>query len=188
MQLFYERGFDEVTTVEIANSAGVSPATLFNYYNTKEDLFFGQVRQLERELVGVVEACERHQSILAALHGHVLYELTAGRNSSDPAAVAPFHRVVAASARLQAREHEMLDRREHLLAEAITRTMAARTDSLQARVAARMYVAATQLVAVELRDQLLRTDPETALRNIESFIDEVFAILGAGLGELPAGR
>jgi len=187
LTLFHERGFDDVTTVEVARAAGVAPATLFNYYDTKEDLVFGQVRQLERELVAVVEACAPQQSILAALRGHVLYELTAGRHETDPAAVAPFHRMVAASARLQAREHEMLDRRESLLADAIARRMGPAADRLQARVGARMYVAAEQLVANELRDRLTRVDPGTALREITSFIDDVFTILGAGLGELPAG-
>ena len=186
MQLFLERGFDTVTTVEIAQASGVSPATLFNHYGTKEDLFFGQVRQLERELVGVVEACGPGESILAALRAHVLYELTAGRHETNPAAVATFHRAVASSARLQAREREIFDRREQVLARAIARAMGIEAQPLPARVAARMYVAAEQLVAAELRDQLPRLGATASLRHLDTFIDDVFAILGAGLGTLPA--
>lgn len=184
MGLFLERGFDAVTTTEVAEAAGVSPATLFNYFATKEDLFFGQVRELERRLVDIVGACRPGESILRALQSNVLWELTAGRSDTEPSAVAPFHAQVAMSARLQAREHEMYDRREIVLTEALRGALPA--DPLKARVAAHLYVAAEQLIAAELREQLTRVTAATALREITGFIDEVFDILGAGVGDLPA--
>jgi AcrR family transcriptional regulator len=42
--LFLERGYDAVTTEEIALAAGVSPRTLFRHIPTKEDLVLGPVR------------------------------------------------------------------------------------------------------------------------------------------------
>src|ERR1700709_2364244 len=107
MRFVLEGGFDEVTTTEVAEASGVSPATLFNYFDTKEDLFFGQVRELERRLVDIVESCRPGESILRALQANVLWELTAGRSQTEPSAVAPFHEQVAMSTRLQAREHEI---------------------------------------------------------------------------------
>ena len=41
MRLFLERSFDQVTIAEIAEAADVSVNTVFNYFPTKEDLFFG---------------------------------------------------------------------------------------------------------------------------------------------------
>lgn len=186
MGLFLERGFDAVTTTEVAEAAGVSPATLFNYFDTKEDLFFGQVGELEQVLVEVVRSCPPEESILRALQKHVLFELTAGRDRTDPASVAPFHHQVARSPRLQAREHEIYDRREQVLGRAIAEAQGVPADSVRPRVAARLYVAAEKLVADELRRQLTRVDGPTALRDIRGFIDDVFAILISGLGYLPA--
>jgi AcrR family transcriptional regulator len=184
MHLFLQRGFDAVTTTEVAEAAGVSPATLFNYFDTKEDLFFGQIRQLERRLVDVVESCGPGESILRALQSNVLWELTAGRSESEPSAVAPFHEQVALSTHLQAREHEIYDQREAALSEALVATLTSRP--IEARVAANLYVAAEKLIASELREQLTRVTPTQALRDITAFIDQVFDILAAGVGELAA--
>ena len=43
MRLFVMRGFDHVTVAEVAVAAGVSQKTVFNYFPTKEDLFFDEV-------------------------------------------------------------------------------------------------------------------------------------------------
>jgi AcrR family transcriptional regulator len=187
MELFLARGFDNVTTAEVARAADVSPATLFNYFATKEDLFFGQVEELEQILVHVVQSCEPGQSTLRALQEHVLYDLTAGRVDSDPQAIAPFHHQVQQSARLQSREAEILNRREAVLAEALIAALDCSADPLPARVAAALFVTAEHLVTAELRARLAAGAPAVeTLRDIDGYIDEIFAILRQGLGELPA--
>lgn len=49
--LFLDRGFDRVTIAEIAEAADVSVNTVYNYFSTKEDLFF------DREGAGVERSC-----------------------------------------------------------------------------------------------------------------------------------
>ncbi|MCH4170048.1 MAG: TetR/AcrR family transcriptional regulator [Lactobacillus sp.] len=39
LQLFKERAFDEITMAQIAKRAGVAKGTLFNYYQSKENIF-----------------------------------------------------------------------------------------------------------------------------------------------------
>ncbi|MCY9763937.1 TetR/AcrR family transcriptional regulator [Paenibacillus alvei] len=52
-RLFSERGFQKVSVNEIAQQAGVSPATIYNYFGTKEQLYVDMLmnwmdKQLER--------------------------------------------------------------------------------------------------------------------------------------------
>lgn len=43
LELFSTRGYDEVTTVEIAEAAGISPRTFFRHFPTKLDALLGDV-------------------------------------------------------------------------------------------------------------------------------------------------
>lgn len=182
MQLFAAHGFDGVTTLQVAEAAGVSPATVFNYFATKEDLFFGQVEELETTLTELVAGTPAGASILTALQGHVLYELTAGRATTDPPAVLSFHSILADSPSLKAREAEIYERRVTVLRSALT---AAGQDELTAAVAAREYVAAEQLIAGELRRRLARSaSPRRILRDLEGLIDRVFGLVRTGVGDL----
>lgn len=186
MALFRTHGFDQVTTTQVAQAAGVSPATLFNHFATKEDLFFGQVRQLERELTELVSAVPPGESILTALQAHVLYELTAGRAETRPTDVGTFHAMVAASPNLQAREAEIYERRATVLTTAL---IEAGQDSMVAQVAARQYIGAEQLIAGELRRRTAgRRSTRRTLAELDEFVAEVFGLLRTGLGDLAPQR
>ena len=67
MQLFAQRGFDRVTVAEVAAAADVSEKTVYNYFPTKEDLFFDEVPAREEALVAAVRGRRAGESILAAL-------------------------------------------------------------------------------------------------------------------------
>jgi AcrR family transcriptional regulator len=67
--LFGERGFDAVTVAEVAAAAEVSEATVFNYFPTKEDLFYSGLEAFEAMLLDAVRERPPGESALAAL-GH----------------------------------------------------------------------------------------------------------------------
>src|SRR3954447_5826589 len=67
--LFMERGFDAVTVAEIAEAADVSIKTVFNYFATKEDLYFDRADELVENLVRTISERETGQTIAAALRG-----------------------------------------------------------------------------------------------------------------------
>src|SRR5580700_4913701 len=52
--LFVERGFDAVPVAEVARHADVSEATVFNYFQTKEDLVFQGMQAFETEMLDAV--------------------------------------------------------------------------------------------------------------------------------------
>ena len=72
LQLFAERGFDAVTVTEVARVANVSQATVFNYFPTKEDLFYERMEDFEDELLAAVRTRRPGESVLSAFRDFVL--------------------------------------------------------------------------------------------------------------------
>lgn len=66
-RLFAERGFEAVTTEDIAAAAGVSISTYFRYAPTKEGLLVDPVREAAAEIVGSYSARPAHESPVEAL-------------------------------------------------------------------------------------------------------------------------
>lgn len=66
-RLFVERGYDAVTTEEIAAAAGVSPRTFFRHVPTKEDLLLAPVRHGGAAIVNLLEQRPANESPDVAL-------------------------------------------------------------------------------------------------------------------------
>lgn len=66
-QLFAERGFEAVTTEDIASAAGISISTYFRYAPTKEGLLVDPVREAASEIVGAYSARPPQESPVEAL-------------------------------------------------------------------------------------------------------------------------
>src|SRR5512132_38613 len=65
-RLFAERGFEAVTVAEVARVAEVSEATVFNYFPTKEDLFYVGLEAFEAELLAAIADRPTGESVLSA--------------------------------------------------------------------------------------------------------------------------
>lgn len=71
-RLAADRGFDHVTVAEIAREADVSEATLFNYFRTKEDLFYAPLEAFGDRLIDAVRDREPGASPLSAVREFLL--------------------------------------------------------------------------------------------------------------------
>src|ERR1700704_5934984 len=65
-RLFGERGFEAVTVAEVAAAAEVSEATVFNYFPSKEDLFYSGLEAFEEMLLDAIRDRPAGESALAA--------------------------------------------------------------------------------------------------------------------------
>ena len=55
-RLFVRPGFDQVTVAEVAREAQVAEATVYNYFGTKEDLFYSRLEAFGTRLAEAVAA------------------------------------------------------------------------------------------------------------------------------------
>jgi AcrR family transcriptional regulator len=179
MRLFVQRGFDHVTVAEVAAAARVSEKTVFNYFPTKEDLFFDEVPERQAALVAAVRDRQPGESLVTALH-----RLQAGdcpRLCS--AGFATFARIIEQSAALQAKELEVMAQLTETLAAAIRDEV--RVPEIDAKIAANMLVAVHWQLFRNARTQALagREGP-AAVRRLRSDLDRAYRLLEHGLGAL----
>jgi len=83
-ELFAEFGFNATSTKRIANKAGVSEGTVFNYFASKNDILIGVISEMYRELTnkaedGITQYSSTFERIQFLAENHV--RITAGDNA-----------------------------------------------------------------------------------------------------------
>ena len=183
MELFVKRGFDHVTVAEVADAAGVSEKTVFNYFPTKEDLFFDEVPAREAALVQAIRNRDPGESVVARLR-----RLHVGQCSrlTSPG-FATFARVIEESPALQAKELAIMARLTEVLARAIREELGAH--ELDAKIAANALVSVQWQLFRNARAQALagRHGPGAA-RRLRADLERAYRLLEHGLGELEPAR
>jgi len=107
-RLFMERGFDAVTVADVAREADVSVGTVFNYFPTKEELFYSGMEAFEEQLVDAVRERLPGQTVLEAFSSFVLAGTSRLASEEVADVIASAARVVEASPALQARERQIV--------------------------------------------------------------------------------
>ncbi len=179
LRLFMKRGFDHVTVAEVADAAGVSEKTVFNYFPSKEDLFFDEVDEREAALVAAIRDRRPGESILAALRRSQL----AGCGRLCSAGFAGFARLIEASPDLRAKELEVMARFTRTLSDTLQEELGC--DDLDARVAASLLVGVHWQFFVIARQRALagRHGP-AATRRLRADLEHAYELLERGLGDL----
>ena len=137
-RLFQEHGFDAVTVADVARVADVSRKTVFNYFPTKEDLFYWRLEQFEEDLLEAIRERTPGESILAAFGRFVLTRrgLLAQRDPDAVERLAELTRMIMESPALLARERQIFERYTTSLAALIAEETGAGTDDIEPWVAA----------------------------------------------------
>ena len=150
-RLFWERGFDAVTVVDVAAAADVSPATVFNYFKTKEDLFFSGLEAFERQLLDAVRARAAGESALTAFRRLIVDGARRLADAEAADVTARAAEIIRASPALQARELEVHARHAEALADLLATETGAPPADVEAAVAAAALVAAHRAVVARIR-------------------------------------
>src|SRR5215212_3745282 len=189
-RLFADRGFERVTVAEVAREAQVAVATVFNYFPTKEDLFFFRLEAFGADLVEAVAGRAAGEPALAAFRrqllgaGGLLAQVEAGDDQALER-LRTMNRVIAASPALQAREQRAF---AHTAAALADRLAAGQSPpgNLDAQVAANALVGVQRaLVDYTRRRVLAEAQPAGLAADVHARADRAFALLERGLGDYP---
>lgn len=149
-RLFEERGFEAVTVAEVARAADVSEVTVFNYFPSKEDLFYGGMQRFEEELLEAVRTRGRGVSAARALRRRLLKSTAGLLEPERIQAIVKSAAMVGASPALAAREREIVERYTDELAELL-----GGADEVEARTAAAALMGAHRAVVDHVRLRVL---------------------------------
>jgi AcrR family transcriptional regulator len=193
-RLFAERGFDAVTVAEIAREAEVAEKTVFNYFPTKEDLFYSRLEAFEEELLTAIREREPGESALDAFADFMLQPrgvlaLDASRDPEATEQLRTITRIITDSPALLARERQVFARYTDSLAALLAEETNASPDGVEARVAATAMLGAHRALIDYVRQRTLAGAGAAAIRRgVRAEAKKAFELLGKGLGDYARKR
>jgi AcrR family transcriptional regulator len=182
-RLFAQRGFDAVTVAEIARAADVSEVTVFNYFPTKEDLFYGGMQFFEEQLIEAVRSRPRGESAVSAFRRHLLEGADSLATRERVAAIKKAAQAISKSAALVARERNIVDQYTRRLAALLAEETGAAQDDVEPLGAAGTLMLVHRMLVDHVRKQVVagRRGPQLA-DDFRSQARRAFRRLEQGLG------
>jgi AcrR family transcriptional regulator len=191
-RLFADRGFDRVTVAEIAREAQVAEATVFNYFPSKEDLFYWRLEAFGTRLADAVSTRPAGEPVLAAFRralmdeGGLLTQVEAG-DAEALARLRTVNRMIADSPALLAREQQAFTRNAAAIAALLAAEAGTPADDLRPLVAANALLGLHRALLDYVRRRVLADDePGVLAADIRRLTTEAFALLEHGLRDYAA--
>ena len=189
-ELFAERGFERVTVAEIARAAEVAEKTVFNYFPTKEDLFYSRLESFEEELLGSIRERAPDTTVVDAFAGFLLTPrgVFASRARDDRSAaleeLRTITRVITESPALLAREQHVFERYTVSLAALLAEETGARPEDVEGRVVANALIGVHRALIDEVRRRVLagEDDLDRLARDLRAAARRALRRLESGLG------
>jgi AcrR family transcriptional regulator len=191
-RLFADRGFEKVSVAEIAREAQVAEATVFNYFPSKEDLFYSRLEAFGAWMTEEVSARAPGESAIAAFGRALMAEtgLLAQAEAGDSEALARLRtvsRVIDASPALRAREQQAITRNAEALAALLAAETSAGDDDLRPQVAANALLGLHRALIDYVRRRVLADQELTGLAgDVRKLTSAAFVLLEDGLRDYAA--
>jgi AcrR family transcriptional regulator len=190
-RLFSERGFDAVTVAEIARAADVAEKTVFNYFPTKEDLFYSRLEAFEEELLAAIRGRPGGESAIAAFRDFLMARRGVFDMSDEDATeqLRTITRVITGSPALLAREREVLGCYTAALTALLAEETGAGADALEPRVVAEALIGVHRsLIDYVRRRSLAGAGAADIRREVRREAKRAFARLESGLDDYAVKR
>lgn len=189
-RLFVDRGFDAVTVAEVAREADVSEATVFNYFPTKEDLFYSRLEAFEEELLEAIRRRHPDQSVLEAFGGFLLEQRgalamkTPNGGGEATEQVRSITRVITQSPALLARERQVFERYADSLAALLADETGSAAGDVEPRAIANTLIGVHRALIDYVRRRTVAGAPATEInREVRAQAMRTLALLERGLGD-----
>jgi AcrR family transcriptional regulator len=191
-RLFSERGFEQVSVAEIARVAEVSPATVFNYFPSKEDLVYSGLETFEHRLLAAIRERPSGETVLDAFGRFILEPrgFFVAKGEQEAQQLIALTRMIAASPALLAREQQILARYTDALAELIADETGAGAGDLRPYVAANALIGVHRALIGYVRERLAAATPNRGrlARDVRDRGEAALALLADQLGHYAAKR
>jgi AcrR family transcriptional regulator len=194
-RLFAERGFEAVTVAEVAREAEVAEKTVFNYFPTKEDLFYSRFEEFEEELLTAVRDRAPGESILAAVRDFLMAQRgvfamkAPGGDAEATEQLRTITRVITESPALLARERQVFARYADALTALIADETGARPGAIEPRVAANALIGVHRALIDHVRVRALAGASASQVgRDVRTQARRAFALLEEGFGDYGISR
>ncbi|MFB4303840.1 TetR/AcrR family transcriptional regulator [Actinomadura sp. NTSP31] len=183
--LFITRGFDNVTVADVARVADVSVNTVFNYFKTKEDLFFDRQDEMIETAGHAFRDRRPGEGVVAVFRRRFFEGLDEGSYRTA------FHegsevwmKTVSDSPALTARSRELGRRMKDVLADLLAEETGAGPDDIAPRAVASMIYAAQGVLIEEIAARKSAGETLQEMReDVYASAARVFDLLEHGIGD-----
>lgn len=185
-RLFDERGYERVTTAEIADASNVSVKTLFTYFETKEDLLFHRETEFRDVILGLIEGRNEGVSPFEAIAVYIRLVASPGQTEAFEA-IQDLRLSLGENRGLHARMALMWDRFEQALSALLNKECATPDLGPTSRLAATQIVALFRMLASDELAAYLNSLPARSRRkSFQVWAEEALRLVGDGVRDFGA--
>jgi AcrR family transcriptional regulator len=183
-ELFKAKGFDAVSVAEIARAADVSEVTVFNYFPTKEDLFYGGMQYFEEELLEAVRTRPRGDSAIKAFRQRLLESIDRLRTKERIDGILKAAGAITTSPTLVARERDIVERYTQRLAELLAAETKSKPDDIEPLAVAATLIGTHRAIVQHVRRRVREGRRGAALvEETKAEVRRAFGRIERGLGD-----